>query len=518
MVGISSYLYVSPSVERLRGYTPEELLSQRAPQTLDEGEAARVLGLTRARAAAFRAGETTPETFYSEELQLPCKDGSTVWAEVITSYYVDEESGRVQVRGVTRDVTERKRAEAERSELQERLQQAQKMESIGRLAGGVAHDFNNMLAVILGYAELAENQVEPSTPLRRDLEQIRKAAGRSADLTRQLLAFARKQAVVPKVIDLNEAVAGMTNMLRRLIGENVQLRLELSPQVWPVEVDPSQVDQVLANLCVNARDAIRDVGTVRIETANVTLEEGHRGSDGEVVAGEFVRVTVRDDGCGMDGAVVAHLFEPFFTTKEVGKGTGLGLATIYGILKQNRGFVEVRSEPGVGSTFAVHLPRKADAPRAKAWSSAPAATPKGRETILLVEDEPELLKLTKRLLERLGYTVLASLHAKEAIELAHAHAGRIDLLLTDVIMPALNGRDLAERLLADFPRMKRLFMSGYAADVVGAEGLLDDRTPFLTKPFSNDALAIKVRAVLDADPAEPAEPAEPGHPVGTRPP
>jgi len=397
------------------------------------------------------------------------------------------------------DITARKRAEQERTKLEADLQQSQKMESVGRLAGGVAHDFNNMLGVILGNLELAITQVDPSQPLHADLAEIRKAAERSSDLTRQLLAFARKQTVSPKVLDLNETVEGMLKMLKRLVGENIALSWRPRAGLWQVKADPSQVDQILANLCVNARDAIADVGKITIETDNVVFDEAYCADHAEVIAGEYVRLAVSDNGRGMDKETLSHLFEPFFTTKGMGRGTGLGLATVYGILKQNSGFVNVYGELGQGTVFKIYLPRHAGQAGPAPEDGDAKLDLRGHETILLVEDEPALLKMATRMLEYQGYVVLAAGTPGEAVRLAQEHAGEIHLLLTDVVMPEMNGRDLAKKLVALYPHFKRLFMSGYTANVIVNHGVMDEgvRVHFLQKPFSVKELASKVRESLD---------------------
>jgi CheY-like chemotaxis protein len=371
------------------------------------------------------------------------------------------------------------------------------MESVGRLAGGVAHDFNNMLGAILGYTELGMLGVSPTDPTYGTLKDIQKAAQRSADLTRQLLAFARKQTVAPKVLDLNDTLEGMLNMLRRLIGENIDLEWLPSKDLGRVRIDPSQIEQLLANLCVNARDAIPNTGKITVETGAVTFDKtdcaGHVG----MVPGKYVLLAVSDNGRGMDAETLSHLFEPFFTTKEVGKGTGLGLATVYGMVKQNNGFIDVHSEPGRGTTFKIYLPRNtAETGRTRMKDAAQPAA-RGHETILLVEDEPMILDITTKMLERQGYTVQAAATPGEAIRLAREHAGEIHLLMTDVVMPEMNGRDLARDLLSLYPNLKRLFMSGYTADVIAHHGVLDEGVEFIQKPFSVQALAVKVREVLD---------------------
>jgi len=388
------------------------------------------------------------------------------------------------------DVTEKRKLEAQ-------LRQAQKMEAVGTLAGGVAHDFNNMLMVIIGHAELALQQIAPDQPLFANLQEIRKAAGRSADLTRQLLAFARKQSVVPKVLDLNETVEGMLKMLRRLIGEDIDLTWLPGEEGWPIKVDPSQIDQILANLCVNARDAIAGVGKITIETRNAIIDEAYCADHPEAIPGEYVLLAVSDDGCGMDKQTLDKIFEPFFTTKELGKGTGLGLATVYGIVKQNRGFVNVYSEPGQGSTFKIYLPRdtskSVEIP--KVIPAAPVAG--GHETILLAEDEAAILDMVKQILEDFGYRVLAASTPGEAIRVAKEYTGEIHLLITDVVMPEMNGHELAKNLLSLHPKLKCLYMSGYSANVIARQGMLDEGINFIQKPFSMQAFAAKVREALD---------------------
>jgi PAS domain S-box-containing protein len=405
-----------------------------------------------------------------------------------------------QVRSVEfRDQSEAKRNEAEREKLQGQLVQAQKMESVGRLAGGIAHDFNNMLSVILGHVELAQCRVEAGHPLAVTLEEIGKAARRSTDLTRQLLAFARKQTVVPQVLNLNETVEGVLTMLRRLIGEDIELRWLPGEECGLVNIDPTQVDQILANLCINARDAISDTGMITIETGIAVLDQAYCAAHIGFIPGEFALLAVSDDGCGMDDNIKAHLFEPFFTTKATGKGTGLGLAMVYGIVKQNNGFINVYSEPGQGTTFRIYLPRHS-AKEMVAAQSAPSPTGGGgHETILLVEDEPMILSITTTMLHEFGYTVLAAASPGEAIALAREHAGEIDLLITDVVMPEMNGRDLAKTLLTLYPNLKRLFMSGYTANVIAHHGVLDAGVHFLQKPFSMDDLGAKIRAALAGD-------------------
>ena len=400
---------------------------------------------------------------------------------------------------VSHNITERRQAEEEKAKLESQLHQAQKMESIGRLAGGVAHDFNNMLTVILGHAQLGLMHLEPNNPVCANFMEISKTAERSANLTRQLLAFARKQTIAPKVLDLNDTTTDMLNMLQRLIGEDIHLKWHPATTLWQVNMDPSQIDQLLANLCVNARDAIKDTGKITIETANSVFDRDYCEENPGFVPGDFVTLAVSDDGCGMDKETQALIFEPFFTTKALGEGTGLGLATVYGIVKQNNGFIKVYSEPDQGTTFKIYLPHHVGddghVPKLKE-ASAPLLT-NGQETILLVEDEAGILNMTKTLLEKYGYTVLAASKPSEAIALAKEYAGQIGLLMTDVVMPEMNGRELSNTLSELRPELRCLFMSGYTANVIAHHGVLDKGVNFIAKPFSAQELATKVREALD---------------------
>ena len=454
--------------------------------------------------SAFRKNLEPCECCTNDQLidKLGNPTGVRIWDDknpVTGRHYINYDraiewtDGRLVRMQIATDITDLKRMETQ-------LLQAQKMESVGRLAGGIAHDFNNMLGVILGHTELALLQADENHDLYSDLKEIQTAAKRSADITKQLLAFARKQTISPRQLDLNTTVERMLNMLHRLIGENIDLVWQPAAHLWSVKLDPSQIDQILANLCINARDAISGVGKLTIETGNKSFDEVYCSEHHGFIPGDFVLLAVSDNGCGMDEDILENLFEPFFTTKETGKGTGLGLATVYGIVKQNNGFINVYSEPGQGSSFKIYLPRLVtDKDTDKAVPQKKAAAG-GTETILLVEDEPSILKMTRMMLERKGYTVLSAAIPSEAVEKANNHSGSIDLLMTDVVMPEMNGRALAEKITDLFPDIRRLFMSGYTANVIAHQGILDDGVAFIQKPFSMTDLTVKVRKVLDTAP------------------
>ena len=390
---------------------------------------------------------------------------------------------------------------AKRKELEDELRQAQKLESIGRLAGGVAHDFNNLLMGVMGYVELCREHIDPQSPVREWLDEITSDAQRSVDLTRQLLAFARRQKITPKVLDLNETITGMLKLLRHLIGENIELVWIPGSDLWPVELDPSQLDQMLANLCVNARDAIDGVGRVTIETKNRSLgDEDARNNTKLPAPGDYVCLTVSDDGCGMDPDTLEHIFEPFFTTKEGERGTGLGLPTVYGIVKQHHGHVTVDTVPDRGTTFCIHLPKAVSKSTADEHQTAKVSPdlPGGSETILLVEDEKSVRKTARLFLTKLGYSVLAAEHPEKALDIVADHGEQIDMLITDIVMPGMSGKDLADKLVQEDPDLHCLFMSGYTDDVIAEHGVLNGDLNFIAKPFSRDELAHHVRRVLDA--------------------
>jgi PAS domain S-box-containing protein len=456
------------------------------------------------RPICFRAFNDPPREVICDccPTQMTLRDGlvheattQTPWAGKVRNYRIISTpifnaSGKVTAAiEMVEDITEK-------LSLESQFRQAQKMEAVGLLAGGVAHDYNNMLSVILGYTELALCKVDPVQPLHADLDEIFKAAKRSADVTRQLLAFARKQTIAPEILDLNKTVEGMLTMLRHLIGEDIDLAWLPEVGLSQVKMDPVQIDQILANLCINARDAIADVGKITIETASAVFDETYCSRHVGYAAGEYVLLAVSDDGCGMDKDILDHIFEPFFTSKASGHGTGLGLSTVYGIVKQNNEFINVYSEPGKGTTFRIYLTRYAD-PVVNIQPKKPMEIPPSRgETVLVVEDEPSLLTMVKTMLKRLGYRVLTANTPGEALGLAREHASEIHLLITDVVMPEMNGRDLAKQMQSFYPNMEILFMSGYTSSVIAHRGVLDAGVNFIQKPFSMKDLAVKVRDVL----------------------
>ena len=475
-------IYVNPAFEPVTGYTKEEAIG-RNPRMLKSGKQDQAFYQN--LWDTIKAGKTWKGSMVNRR-----KDGSLYTEETTISPVLDGSGRLLNYVAVKKDITAQ-------LEMEEQFQQAQKMESIGRLAGGVAHDFNNMLGVIIGQAELALDEPGIDEKLKAGLNEIRKAAERSANLTRQLLAFARKQAIAPRVIDLNQAVEGLLKMMRRLIGEDIALTWLPASNLWAVKMDPSQVDQILANLCVNSRDAIGGAGSVTVQTANHSFDETFCKSHKEFSQGEYVCLAVSDDGCGMEEKTIEHLFEPFFTTKEVGRGTGLGLATVYGIVKQNRGFIIVDSFPGKGTTFEIYIPRHEEQ-LAEQKADKPEPSEKGKgETVMVVEDDPSLLLLISRILTGLGYQVLAAASGEPALAMAESHQVPIHLLISDVIMPGMDGRALAARLRAARPKIKVLFVSGYPADILARKGLVEEGVSFLSKPFAPARLAAKVREVLE---------------------
>jgi PAS domain S-box-containing protein len=454
--------------------------------------------MTRKITLAKLAGDVSfHETF---ERTYRRRDGSTLTV-LVKDRIIKDQDGKISgIRSTVEDITERRRSEEALRKSEEQLRQWQKVEAIGNLAGGVAHDFSNLLMTIKGCTEILLRNLEPEDKRREEVIEIQKAAERATSLTRQLLAFARKQVLQPQVVNLNDIVTNMTKILQRIIGEDIQLATVLEPKLWPVKVDPGQMEQVIMNLALNARDAMPRGGQLMIETANVNLNEEFTRQHVSMKPGAYVKMTVRDTGCGMDKETLNRIFEPFFTTKEKGKGTGLGLSTVYGIIKQSGGNIWAASELGQGSTFTIYLPKDTSAVPKK-YRPKPAQPPlpiRGTETILLVEDEAAVRSMLRQTLESNGYKVLEAPDGQEAINICQNYPGPIHLLLTDVIMPGMNGRELSQILSRRFPKLKVLFMSGYPDNSIVHLGTLEPPTMFLQKPFTLSTLEMKVREILDA--------------------
>ncbi len=486
-------LYISPSAERISGYRVEEFLAD--PTMLHQ-----IVCLEdRARWDQHVIDTTNnPEEVCELEFRILTRDGEIRWIDhICRAVYGSLNHKYLGRRASNRDITERKQTETKLRQTEEQLLQSQKMEAVGQLAGGVAHDFNNLLTVIAGYTDLLMSDLPAGAPTLVDLEEIRKAAERASWLTRQLLAFSRRQILAPQVLDLNALIGNFEQMLRRLIGEDVALKTELTSTLVRIKADPGQIEQAIMNLVVNARDAMPMGGHLTIETDTILLDESYPDKVAEIPLGRYVLLAVSDTGCGMSAETKTHIFEPFFTTKELGQGTGLGLSTVYGIVKQSQGFIWVYSEPGRGTTFKIYLPAVDEDIQAAKTTSLTAQQRIGVETILLVEDAASLRVLTKKILEPCGYTVLAAGNLDEAVKMAEAHNWALHLLLTDVIMPGGSGPDVADRLTERCPDLKILYMSGYTGLAMAHQGILRSGSPLLQKPYSPDALLHKVREVLD---------------------
>ncbi len=489
------FTYLSPSIEKLRGYTPEEAMNQSLEEILMP-EGVRRFREEMAPVMADLAAGREPQRSGVFELEQPCKDGSTVWTEVTAGIMRDDEGRAVGIQGVSRDITERKRAEREHDRLQASLLQAQKLESVGRLASAISHDFNNMLAVILSSAAFAAEALKHDDPVQADIVEIRKAGDRAAALTRQLLAFSRQQILAPQVISLNRAVLGIVDMLRRLLGEDVRVETVLAGDIANVLADPGQIEQVIMNLAVNARDAMPGGGRFTLETRNVELDDEYASEHPGVEPGHYVMLGASDTGCGMDAATRQRVFDPFFTTKEKGRGTGLGLSTVHGIVRQSGGHVWVYSEPGHGTVFKVYLP-SVNAPETAISKPSASATDSGDERVLVVEDEAAVRRVVERMLRSAGYDVLVADSGDDAMRVCDSLNVSVDLLLTDVVMPEMGGRELADRMIARHPHLKVLYMSGYTDDGIVKNNVLDSAARFIAKPFSAAELRRKVREVLD---------------------
>lgn len=424
------------------------------------------------------------------------KDGKIVWTLGEVVPILDDDGKVILFIGTLTDITPRKEAEIEKEKLQAQLLQAQKLESVGRLAGGVAHDVNNMLQVILGNTEMALKDVDPSEPVHDNLQEIIKVAESSAEITRQLLAFARKEIISTKVFDINKSLDTMLNLIRRLIGEDIDLKWLPKEGQIPIKMDPSQLHQLVVNLCINARDAIDGIGKIEIATVTLTLDEKFCADHMEAVPGEFCMLSIKDNGIGMNNETLKNIFEPFFTTKDENMGTGLGLATVYGTVKQNQGFIDVESTIGTGTTFKIYLPiHKGEITETK--QSQPVNINKGSgEIILIVEDQIAILKVTQLILETMEYKVLTANTLSEALELVSHYKDKISLLITDLIMPEINGRDLAKQLRSDNPDLKCMYMSGYTADIITDKGALEENDDFIQKPFKVEDLIAKVNKAM----------------------
>ena len=485
--------FISTGCQTVTGYAPEDLNQNRRLAFAD-------LIVEEHRAPIWEKWQDHLARRVPIELEYPIRTaaGKERWVWERGQGVFDGDGRLLFLEGFISDITERRQAEQERGRLQVQLAQAQKMESVGRLAGGVAHDFNNMLGVIIGHVGMLLQRDDLDGQLRADLQDIEDAGRRSADLTRQLLAFARRQTVAPVHMDLNDTIGRLVTMLARLIGEDVRLVWQPDPAALPVRIDPSQVDQILTNLCVNARDAIDGVGRIVISTADVTFNQGACAGQLDCQPGRYTRISVQDDGRGMDATTLAQVFEPFFTTKGQGEGTGLGLSIVYGVVRQNGGFIQVESAPGQGTEFRLHLPVDVAAGAQETRSEAKVAEPSGgQETVLLVEDEPAVLRFARRVLEGAGYRVLAAASPAEALRLAQEPGAPLDALVTDVIMPDMNGVVLAERVRQLHPKVRCLFMSGYAEEVISRQGTIDPAVQFLPKPFTLQELKRKLRETLD---------------------
>jgi len=487
--GRSAVQYVSPEILNLYGLSVEEALADGESmfRKIHPEDMEWVIS------EVNRCGKNL--NFFHAEFRLMKSEDEIIWVSCDAKPVRTEDGGTLW-HGIIINIDERKINEEDRERLRAQLNQSQRMEFIGRLAGGIAHDFNNLLTVIMTNAEIALLSMGDPQTGAEEITEIKKAATRAADLTRQLLAFARKQVIEPVVININETISSMMKMINRLIGENIALVWRPASSVWPVKIDPTQLDQILVNLAVNARDAISGVGSITIETENTTADEAFSIEGGEFAPGDYVLITISDTGTGMRREVLEHVFEPFYTTKEIGKGTGLGLATVYGAVRQNNGYVSVFSELDIGTTFRIYLPRtylSSDELDAHVETAAAGGT----ETILVAEDEPSILELSKTILERFGYTVLAAGSPKEALNLSTV-SETIDLLLTDIVMPEMNGRELSQIIGKTHPQIKVLYVSGYSADIIEHQGVIEAGVNFLHKPFSIRALLNKVRDILDS--------------------
>lgn len=483
--------FISDYIEKMTGYPPENWVE--IPnfwlEAVHPDDRERVFAESQKIILAGGKG--------SQQFRWLAKNGDIVWVETNMVATFDEQSEIHYLQGITMNISDRKNAEEALKKREEELLQSQKLESVGRLAGGIAHDFNNMLTAINGYSDLILRNLKETDPLYKKVSEIRKAGERSASLTQQLLAFSRQQIMQPKKICLNQIIRDTNSMLNRVIGEDIKITTEFKNQRSPISVDPGQMMQVILNLAVNSRDAMPYGGTLSIQTENIAPAENSKDDFTMFFSGEYVKLTVSDTGGGMDEETLAHIFEPFYTTKEVGKGTGLGLATVYGIVKQSGGHIRVASKPDRGTTFSIYFPLLSENEAAENQNSPAGDLPSGSETVLLVEDEQMVRQLICRILESSGYKIIEAADGQEALSICRAQNLKVDLLITDVVMPEMSGHELAKKLIEDYPEMKIVYMSGYTNDIVTRHGITKDRANFIQKPFSPEELTRKVHQLLN---------------------
>lgn len=484
------FIDVNPAMARMLGYKSPQALTQSISNIGEQ------LYVSPERRKEFLRQIRTQKSVTDFHTEFWTMTGQTVWLAIYSRPVWGDDGELEYIEGMALDISQQKKAEAERKKLETQLIHSQKLESVGRLASGVAHDFNNMLSIILGHSDMMLQTVTPKDPNYERLIAITSAANRSTGLTGQLLAFASQQKVSPKILDLNKKVHDMMNMLKRLLREDIDLRFLPGEDIGMVNIDPTQLDQILVNLCINARDAIGGNGQITIATGHVFIDDAYCRQHSDAVVGDYVTLSVSDNGCGMEPAVLDNIFEPFFTTKEDKDGSGLGLSSVYGIVKQNNGSIHVHSEPDQGTVFTVHLPECRDAIPLAGHETAANVPLKGNETILLVEDEKPLLHLGRETLEQMGYTVLATESPNQAMKIAAEHPGEIQLLMTDIIMPEMNGLELANKLIREHPGIKCLYVSGYTTDIFSSHDALDGPVHFLQKPFTKKDLKKMLHSIL----------------------
>nr|WP_319492000.1 ATP-binding protein [uncultured Desulfobacter sp.] len=484
------FIDVNPAMARMLGYNSPQALTRSISNIGEQ------LYVSPERRQEFIRKIKTQKAVTDFHTEFRTITGQTVWLAIYSRPVWGDDGKLEYIEGMALDISRQKKAEEERKKLETQLIHSQKLESVGRLAGSVAHDFNNMLSIILGYSDMILQTVTPKDPNYERLIAISSAANRSAGLTGKLLAFARQQTVSPKILDLNKKVYDMMNMLKRLLREDIDLRFLPGEDIGMVNIDPIQLDQILVNLCINAKDAIRGNGQITISTGHIFIDDAYARQHSDAVVGDYVTLSVSDNGCGMEPSMLDNIFEPFFTTKKDKEGAGLGLSSVYGIVRQNNGSIHVHSKPGQGAIFTIHLPEYRDAVPSAEHEPDTNLRFKGNETILLVEDETPLLHLGRETLEQMGYTVLATESPNQAIKIAAEHPGEIQLLMTDVIMPEMNGLELANKLLREHPGIKCLYVSGYTTDIFSSQGASEKNVHFLQKPFTKKDLEKMLNKIL----------------------